>query len=285
MRHVVFAVAVVSSLVTRSPAQDAAPADLSVATLSLSVEPGVWYLAPGGQFRFPSASSSDHIHAEDINMDNPRLSPFVELNVNAGSRWGGTLRAVTMAANSREFTTAAPLQFGDTALPSGTTARASFDFLQVEAEVRYALYPYWRTQPETASTKHWQNLDHRFDLVGGVRLLDFNLDVSRDVSGTSTPVADASATFVMPYAGIKGSVIIAEKLTIDLTTSFGGMAGLSQKQSFAWDILVGFQYHLTPNLGAQIGYRQFLLRLNETDSHLKWDGATAGLYFGFVGTF
>lgn len=287
MRRTVFAVAVVSGLAALSAGQEASTPDLSRPKLTLSVEPSVWYVAPGGQIRFPSvaASLTDDIRLENINMDSPRLSPFVELNVHSGSRWGGTLRVVTMSANSRGFTTSSPMQFGDTALPGGTTASTSLDYLQAEAEVRYALYPYWRDEETTRSTMHWDTLDHRLDLVGGVRLLDFSLGVSRDVSGVSTPVAAANSTFVMPYAGIKGSVIIAEKLTIDLTTNFGGMAGLGHKQSFAWDILVGFQYHATPNLGVQIGYRQLLLRLNETDSHLKWDGATAGLYFGFVGTF
>lgn len=281
----VLAFVLVSSLASIASGQDSG--ELTAATLRLSAEPGVWYVAPGGQFRFPSIgpASPSHIHMEDINMDSPRLSPFVELNVNAGSRWGASLRAVALSANSRGFTTGAATQFGDTTLPAGTPARTSLDYLQAEAEVRYALYPYWKDEEATRASMNWQNLDHRFDFVGGVRLIDFNMMVARDVSGVPTTVAEADSTFIMPYLGIKGSVVIAEKVTIDLATSFGGLAGLDHKQSFAWDMLVGFQYHVTPHLGAQIGYRQLLLRLNETDTHLKWDGAVAGLYFGFVGTF
>jgi hypothetical protein len=215
-------------------------------------------------------------------MDSPRLSPFVELNMST-TRWGGTVRAMTMSENGREFTATTPLHLGDTTLDTGSQARTSLDYLQIEVEGRYSPFPYWRDQDETRSTKHWQTFDHRFDLVAGVRLMDFAWDVSRSASGN--PVAHADETYIIPYVGFKGSVIIDERVTIDLTSNAGGMAGFGGQTAFAWDILVGFQYHFTEHVGAQIGYRQYLFRLNDTDSQFRWDGAQAGLYFGLVGRF
>ncbi len=260
--------------------------DLTPATLKLSAEPALWYMAPGGDIRFPTATNAptQEVNADDINMDSPRLSPFFELNINA-PRWGATFRGVTMSANSRGFTPSAAVQLGDTLLAGGATAQTSLDYLQLEAEARLAIFPYWQDLPETQSTKPWQTFDHRFDVVAGVRLMDFSLDVTQTISGTTSPVASADETYLMPYAGIKGSALIEEKLTLDLTTTMGGIGGFGGQTGFAWDILVGFQYHLTPNFGAQIGYRQTLFRLSDNDTQFRWNGAQAGLYFGVVGRF
>jgi hypothetical protein len=267
-------------------AQDAALLDLAPAKLKLSAEPALWYMAPGGDIRFPTTTGAptQEVNGDDINMDSPRLSPFFELNINA-PRWGATFRGVTMSANSRGFTPSASVQLGDTLLAGGTTAESSLDYLQLEAEARYALFPYWQDLPETRATKPWQTFDHRLDLVAGVRLIDFSLDVTQTISGTTSPVASADETFIMPYAGFKGAVLIEEKLSMDVTSSMGGIGGFGGQTGFAWDIMVGFQYHFTPNFGAQIGYRQTLFRLSDSDTQFRWNGAQAGLYFGVVGRF
>lgn len=267
-------------------AQGEALPDLAPATLKLSAEPALWYMAPGGDIRFPTTTGAptQEVNGDDINMDSPRLSPFFELNINA-PRWGATFRGVTMSANSRGFTPSAAVQLGDTLLASGAQAQTSLDYLQLEAEARLAIFPYWQDLPETRATKPWQTFDHRFDVVAGVRLMDFSLDVTQTISGTTSPVASADETYIMPYAGIKGSVLIEEKLSMDITTNMGGIGGFGGQTGFAWDIMVGFQYHLTPNLGAQIGYRQTLFRLSDSDTQFRWNGAQAGLYFGVVGRF
>jgi hypothetical protein len=273
-------------LTGRAMAQEPAMADFAPARLTLSAEPSLWYVAPGGNIRFPTSTgaATEIVNAGDLNMDSPRLSPFIELNINSPT-WGATFRAMNMSARSRDFTTAAALQLGDSALASGTVARSSLNWLQLEAEARLAIFPYWKDQAETRETKHWQTFDHRFDVVAGLRLIDFSFDVSRDIANVATPVASAESTYIMPYAGFKGSAIIEEQLTIDLTSNFGGIGGFDGKTAFNWDILVGFQYHITPHFGAQIGYRQLLFRLGEDDTDFQWNGAQAGLYFGLVGRF
>lgn len=286
MHRSMLATSLALCLASIANAEEPPPPIFTPAKISLSAEPGVWYVAPSGRVRFPTTvGTSDFEYVHDLRLDYPRLSPFVELNANT-PRWGGTLRATTMSANNREFTTYLPTtQLGDTTLAQGTVGSASLDYLEIEAEVRYSPFPYWKDLPETRSEKHWDTFDHRFDLVAGVRLVDFAWDVTQQISGSISPVAHADETYLIPYVGIKGSVIIDEKLTIDLTSNAGGMTGFGGKRAFAWDILVGFQYHVTENLGAQIGYRQVLLRLRDTDSQFRWDGAQAGLYFGLVARF
>ncbi len=263
-------------------AQDLKTEIVNGARLSLSAEPGVWFAAPGGDVRFPRSTPgpSNSILATTMNMDSPRLSPTIEINVSSTERWGGTLRAFTYSATNRGFVSPTSYQLGDNVLSSGATARASLDYTSIELEARYRLQRPWRDLPGERTVRPVDEFDRSLDLVAGLRVIDFSLDVSQVGPGGVTPVASADSTFVMPEVGVKGTLELYEQATIDLQTTFGGMLG--NETSFAWDIMVGFQWRPIDNVGFQLGYRQLLYRLSEDDSQLQWDGAVAGFYASLV---
>src|SRR5262245_16684356 len=44
---------------------------------TLRFEPAAWYVAPGGKLQLPSSGGGQKIRVENLDLDNPRLSPFV----------------------------------------------------------------------------------------------------------------------------------------------------------------------------------------------------------------
>ncbi len=259
-----------------------------MARVTLSFEPSAWYVAPGGLARFPGSGAST-LRFQDINMDSPRLSSSFELNADAG-RWGGTLRASVFGATDRGFRPSQPIvvngaaSSSDSTIPPGQASTTSLDFTCMELEARYRLVQEWR---ETDPDRPWRDMDRRLDLVAGVRLIDYQLSSSAtwlvDTGGGPQPhtVAGRSdATYFMPLVGLKGAVELNEQWTFDLQTTFAGMVG--NRESFAWDIMVGFQFRPIPNLAAQIGYRQLLFVLEDGPTGPMWDGALAGFFGGLV---
>jgi len=255
------------------------------ARVTLSFEPSVWYVAPGGKVRFPGVGSST-LRMQDINMDSPRLSSSFELNADAG-RWGGTIRASIFGATDRGFTLQRDAVLNNVTtgaqgvlVPAGAPARTSLDFTSLELEARYRLVQEWR---DTDPSKPWRDMDRRLDIVAGVRLIDYDLDLqTQRPSGAGTePVhARSGGTYPMPLAGLKGAVELNEQWTFDLQTTFAGVVG--NREAFSWDIMVGFQFRPIPNVAAQVGYRQLLFRLHDGSTGPSWDGALAGFFGGLV---
>ncbi len=266
-------------------AQETPPLAPPKARVTLSFEPSVWYVAPGGKARFPGAGAST-LRFQDINMDSPRLSSSFELNADAG-RWGGTIRASIFGATDRGFTTPRDAVLNNVTtgaqgvlVPAGAPARTSLDFASLELEARYRLVQEWR---DADPGKPWRDMDRRVDVVFGVRLIDYDLDIqTQRPSGAGTELihARSGGTYPMPLVGLKGAVELNEQWTFDLQTTFAGMAG--NRQAFSWDIMVGFQFRPISNVAAQVGYRQLLYRLHDGSTGPSWDGAMAGFFGGLV---
>lgn len=251
--------------------------------LTLSFEPWVWFVAPGGDFRYPRSGGGavPLVNLGDLNMDSPRVTPGFELNVNQG-RWGGTVRFFAFGSEDRGSTFSTPLVLGDTSFEAGTPIRTSLDFTDVEVEGRYRVVP---EDGWMGTGRAWPT-DRYLDVVFGARLIDFEMRSEQD-TGEGVNAARANESFAMPLVGLKGgfeayrdAVETDNRFTLDLQTTFAFWPG--NRHAFVWDIMPGFVWRPVANVGVQAGYRQLLIRLRDSESDFEWSGALAGLYFGVV---
>lgn len=244
---------------------------------TLSAEPGVWYTAPSGKIRLPGGTSTAKTELADLNLDSPRLSPSGELNLRH-ARWGASLRGYAFAVSDR--TPDVPAAAASLGILSGlgpvSGARLSLEVREFEAEGSYRFFVWENTPREEGGFRARSSLD----AVVGLRYIEMDWSVAGTASGSPFDRA-VSEEFLHPIVGLKFSLDLFEQTTIDAQNTFGFMTG--DRESFTWDILLGFQWRPTENFGAQIGYRQVLMRMNDgEDTGFSYEGAMAGIYFGAV---
>lgn len=278
------AVSLAIALAASAAAQPAIPED--PADWTLSFEPSVWYASPVGRLRLsggPAAAGTRRL--ADYNLDSPRVSPFGELVYrikdpsapNPGpndNTWRVSLSAANVSLNDRGQTTPVATSAGAITFAAGDTLISSLDTFTADLFVAKSI-----TIPDELAGKPGDAVRTRFELGGGFRLT--RVDIA--VQNTLGQRADDTITVIDPMLTAKGTVEIDEDFTIDLQLSVGGLPS-GRKSSFAADILAGFQYRPTPNVGVQIGYRLMLtnIKRGEGSDRFEYDGGLAGLYGGLV---
>ncbi len=244
---------------------------------TLSAEPSVWYTAPSGKVRLPGGTSTAKAELADLNLDSPRLSPSGEINLRH-ARWGVALRGYSFAVTDQvpELPSAAASLGSLAGLGPVSNARLSLEIREFEAEGSYRFFVWENTPRDEGGFRARSSLD----AIVGLRYVEMDWSVSGLASGS--PVEQSvGEEFLHPIVGLKFSLDLFEQATIDAQNTFGFMTG--SRESFTWDILVGFQWRPTEHFGAQIGYRQVLMRMNDgEDEGFSYEGAMAGIYVGAV---
>ena len=236
----------------------------------LQVEPSAWYAAPGGELRLPGGGQE--LGFEQINLDSPRWSPTVEVNVR-DDKWRFVFGASCFAAHDRGSLAEDAGQIGSLAFAEGDSLSSSMEYTTVEMSAGYNFF----RRKLSERKKGGFNYVAAAEVLGGVRLHDVSFDIS---SGGATTSADEF--FAEPFGGLRFGVDLAENFAIDVTMTLGAFSDGGNREAFSWDTVAGFQWYPARNIAVEIGYRQLALSLSSGSggSEFEWTGATAGLFVG-----
>lgn len=249
------------------------PAEPQPIDWTLRVEPSVWWVAMSGDFRVPgSTSRGTRFDLRDVDLDEPSASPFLEFHYRNGP-WRLSLSGFYLESDGTATADRAG-SFGDAPFAIGDSIDASASLFSGQLAVAYLLEPYRASPNQTGGF----DVESWIELTGGVRTYAVDFDASVNDSASE----GTDQLFAEPFAGVKWSLELLEEFTIDTELTVGGFSTGSERQSFSVDIILGLAWRPTPNLGAQIGYRQLAFGLYDGDGAdtFEWRGAVAGIYGG-----
>jgi len=262
--------------------EDIARAAEAAPRWKVRVEPSAWYTAPSGTIKLPRASpmsgGNTPTDVPDLNLDNPHLTPTGEVHLRRGL-WRMAMRGFIYSADQES--TGAAGQIGDVAYAPTDTLGTSFDFASFELEGGYTL-----AHGDLRPRQKGYIVRTNFEAVFGARAYSVDWRVDRINPGTGFSGAGADELFLEPLVGVKADLVLYDQLTMDVQLSVGGMP-LGETSSASVDIIVGFAWQATENLGVQIGYRAlfFDLQTGQEDAGFEFTGAMQGLTGGLVFTF
>lgn len=237
-------------------------------------EPTTWFVAPGGRVRMPGAPVGVRdLRLEQVNLDNPRFSPYGELHVRSGE-WRFSLSSFATSQSDRGVVYARPDWIGPHFVTAGETVTSSFDFASVELNVGYRI-----PIPDTLVGRGGRDFRGSLEAIGGLRLyrLGFEFD-------TPHGVVSHDDTLLEPLIGLRYTMEIREQFNIDVQVSLAGFDDGAHRSSVSYDIISGFSYRPVENVGINIGYRQLAydLRTGREIDQFQYSGALAGLFAGVV---
>ncbi len=237
----------------------------------LQFEPSAWYAGLSGRIRIAGAPvSAGQVEVTDLHLDNPRLTPAGELHVRTGN-WRFSLGTFFFNQN-RLQTMAVGGQEGAVTFVPGDQVSSKVTWDSYEPVVGYEI---WSRDPQPGDNMQF---GVNAEVFGGVRMDDVKFSFAQGALSSSQ-----TEFFAQPLIGIKGSMEIAEKFTIDLEGSLSGWSAGSTL-AYGYDITVGFMWRPIPNVGVQIGYRNLFnqLRRGDDSDRFQYSGALAGIFFGAV---
>ncbi len=237
---------------------------------TLQVEPMLWRPALQGDVSLPGSGSK--VDVEDLNIDEPQLAPFVEVTYRSDA-W--QVRASGFGfENDTTHRARRAINIGELSIAEDERVNSEFDLFSAQLVVAKRI---WRRSFDAEHMDSGVALS--LDLGLGARVFDYELDI--DILGGDSQSDDQF--FWHPMIGSKLSIDMYDDFTIDVDINFGYME-YSDTSAAALDILVGFQWHITENIGTQMGYRFLYMDLEDGSSNdrLEFDGALAGLYWSLV---
>src|ERR1043165_8136711 len=108
-------------------------------TWTIEAEPAMWYVAPGGFIQLPGGITvSSELLLQDLNLDNPRPSPFMELHVRE-EFWRLTVSGVEFQTHGRGSVQQSTGTVGGQSFAPGTPVSSSLDFASFKVEAGYRL--------------------------------------------------------------------------------------------------------------------------------------------------
>lgn len=233
------------------------------------VEPTAWYVAPGGEVEIGSAGMID---VGDLNVDSPGFAPQLEAHGRVGYATLSFRGSLIDASGLTEL--AAPVAFGTQTFGAGATVDTDFSLNTADLRLGWRLHEYRPERPEGRRSR----VAARLEAIGGVRLYDFDLEVTG--VGATTGAADLSITTAQPLAGLRYAIEIDDAFRVKGEVTVGGLPEINGVSSRSTDIMVALGYRPVHNVGAQIGYRLRTTSLESDDG--EYDGAVAGLFAGLV---
>lgn len=241
----------------------------------LRFEPSVYYAAPGGKLRLPGAPSNvDSARLENLDLDVPRTSPFLEIHARADD-WRISVSGFDVTLRDRGSVQTQSGVIGSLAYSAGDQLTSSMTFATGEVVLAHEL-----GAPESLSGRKDPDFCIGFEAYGGFRFYDLTFDI-RGPGGSIT----ADQFFLQPIGGVKATMSIINRFTFDVSIGAGGFVEGAGKHSHSFDIVAGFMYRpLGENFGVQVGYRLFIfdLQSGSESSRFEYRGAVAGLYAGLV---
>lgn len=261
------------------PAAAGEPAPLPVSpddTWTIRFEPSLWYFAAGGDLTMPGSGGggSDRTDIGEFNLDSPRLTPAGELTFNT-DRWRLAVSGYDFSTEDRGAIASEDFRVGGLDIQSGDPIVSDLQFASWDFTARYEVVEF-PTAP--VSEGRWPFL-MSVEGVGGVTFYDVGFDLAGPAGSTS-----ADEFFAEPMAGIRIVLDVAEQVTIDVQSTVGAWTDGGDRESFTYDIAVGFMYRPVENVGIQVGYRQqaFSLSSGEGSELFEFDGSMAGVFAGVV---
>lgn len=241
---------------------------------TLRLELMAWYASPGGDLEMPGLElEGEAVRLSTLNLDSPRLSPLVELTVASGD-WRLAASGFSYSIDGREMLAEESGEIGGVGFSEGETISSSLDFASWQAAARYEFYE-WPKRPTRNGS--WPFVLSA-EAVGGLRF--YAVDMEAESAGGR---ASHDEFFADPYVGLRIVMDVAERLTLDVEATLGYFAS-GDREVFSNDIMVGFMYRPTENLGVQIGYRQLAFDLisGDDEDEFEFGGSLAGVYAGAV---
>jgi len=241
---------------------------------TLRLEPSVWYVAPGGKLRMPGSPSSFGLsRLEKLNLDSPRPMPYLEAQWK-NEDWKLTLSTSYASERNRGAIADEGGFLGPISYAPGDRINSSLSIFNLELNAAHRL-----SLPKELAGDPSGGFASRLEVLGGIRLQHFDADF--DVNGANV---SASEFFGFPVVGARFSMELIRRFTLDLQVDAGGFAFGGGRAAWGANIISGFQYRPTENIGIQIGYRlmSYHTRTGRDTDRFEYNGALAGLFFGAV---
>jgi hypothetical protein len=225
------------------------------------------YPAPGGRIIFPAASgTSKDVDVEDLNLDSPRLSPGLEIDVST-KRWRILANYTSFEESDRAALSPTSRRIGDVNVTQGDAivSSLSVDWGQLQVD-RVVL------DRAVGSSSRVEVL-----LGAGVRLYDMSMSMDRIAGGR----AQAAPTFVEPLASSELRFTYRQAYTFRLAAD-AAYSDWSGKATQSWGVMIEAGADLGSGASAQFGYRILTFDLDEGDGSAAFEyrGSLAGLYGG-----
>lgn len=255
-------------------AQDASSTEpLEVPTrFEVTVEPLAMYFTAGGRFILPGqVRGGRDIDVEHMNVDSPRLSPGLRVDVRAGD-WHVTANCFTLTTENRGALSPVTRPIGDLDIITGQPISTSLTFSSADLVVGYRV-----AQADLASKKDGPTIVRAgVDLFAGARAYWVDIELTNPVGTAST-----DKTFYEPIVGVGFHGRLYDRYTAMVRLSVGALIG-GDKTSNSFEVDSTFSVQLAPHVHALVGYRLLVFDLDDGDviDKFEYRGSMAGLYVG-----
>jgi len=244
--------------------------------LEISFTPGVWLTRVAGDAALGGGAAINV--DEQLGLDDLEAVFNAELELRKASRWGLRLSGLDLDTDS-SGAFVGPGSFGSIVLSDGQSFDSMFSLTSIALE---ACLPGWTLCPHGIDVEG--EIDScaklRIEPTLGVRYLDIDHALR---SGALEETGEGE--WLAPMAGLDLSVSFQPEdfpLLHELVVHAGLAAGpaLGGDGGVVTQVRAGVIWNLTPNLGAQVGYR--LLGADVEHDSYSFDGSLQGLFLAGV---
>lgn len=275
IRHLTLALAMpLITAVTLSADEPEPPSDdvLDVRTpLTITVEPLAMYITPGGRFILPGrVRGGRDIDVEHVNIDSPRLSPGLRLDLTYGD-WIASASGFSYTTD-RDTLSPVDRSIGDLDLTTGQPINTKFTFSTAEAWIGYTVL-----DGSAARREGEEDVLHAgVSLFAGARAYWMDIELTNP-QGT----ASADPVFVEPIAGIVLSASALDRYDARVRASVGYMSTGSDT-SASFQIESDLAARIAEGVSLVAGYRMLIVDLEQGDviDKFEYRGSMAGLHIG-----
>lgn|GEM_PF-1048793 len=241
----------------------------------LQIEPMAWFPSLNGDL---IVTPGDRFNIDAISLSELRVAPAVQVAYRR-ERW-----TVMGDAHWFEFESDAasdrPLVLAGENIARGDVVESDIRYAGGTLALGYRLWDLpidYAGRPDDATRFNVPPFGTHvsLDLYGGARLYYFDLQLQTD---DGLELVDTSSTWVDPIVGARLAVDLPRGFGFDVASDFGGF---TLGSDFAWNIEVGFTYHLADSIAAEIGFRHMQTDYTGNDD-LDWDITLAGLFGSVV---
>jgi len=237
-----------------------------------------WFVAPGGDITVPGATMPGRSFSVDdeLNIDEPGFAPLIELHARRG-RWRITASGYYLDTDG---IMAAPSggSIGDAVVGAGDSISTELDQASFQVAGAYMFEPYRARRNEDGSYDFVAMLE----IIGGGRAHYVDLDFAITDANGSVSTVGVDELFPEPFGGVKGTLEIEQRFTLETEITFGGFTTGGDRSSFSADIIASATWRPIRNVGVQFGFRQIFFNLqNEQGAgEFEFDGANGGIFAG-----
>lgn len=231
-------------------------------------DPNAWYAGVSGNVRIRGTPTTGATRINDMNLDQPILTPAGELSVRTG-QWRFGLGTFFFSQN-RLQTMSVGGQEGNVTFAPGQQLYSKVTWNEFEPVVAYEI---WRRDPQPEDAVRFLP---RLEIFGGARLDDIKFSFAQGAMNDSQ-----SEFFGQAIVGVNATMDIDEQFSIDLQTNAGGWPG-GDKYAYSWDISVAFKWRPVTNFGVLVGYRNMVTNFQDGSGSdaFSYRGGIAGIFFG-----